>query len=96
MNSSGPNVSQVINSHLHLIKNSPFLHNIFQDGSILAANKRFKNLKYLLFRGDPYNIKHDLTGIARHHYKHEVSYSCDNFVASQSYVISNATGRKSR
>ena len=89
-------MSQVINSHLHLIKNLPFFHNIFQDGFILVANKRFKNLKDLLVLGDPCNIKHDLTDIARHQYKHEVSYSCDNFVASQSYVISSATGRKSR
>ena len=89
-------MSQVINCHLHLVKNSPFLHNIFQDGSILVSNKHFKNLKDLLVLGDPYNIKHNLTDIARYQYKHEVSYSCDNFFASQSYVISSATGRKSR
>ena len=39
-NPRGPDVSQIIIRRLHLIKNSPFLHNIF----ILVANKRCKNL----------------------------------------------------
>ena len=91
-----PNVSQLINLHLHLIKNSPFLHNFFQDGSIIVANKRCQNLKDLSFRGDPYNIKHDLTDIVPHLYKTcgQKCDLCDNFVASQSYMISNATERK--
>ena len=38
-NRRGPNVSQIINCHLHLVKNSPFLHDIFQDGSIFVAYK---------------------------------------------------------
>ena len=36
-NPRGPNVSQIITRDFHLIKNSPFLHNIFPDGSILVA-----------------------------------------------------------
>ena len=32
------NVFQIINFHLHLIKNSQFRHNIFPDDSILVAN----------------------------------------------------------
>ena len=89
-------MSQSINRHLDLIKNSPFLHNIFPDGSILVANKRCQNLRDLLVRGDPYNIKHDLTDIVPHQYTPcgKKCDSCDNFVASQSYVISNATGIK--
>ena len=85
-----------INRHLRLIKNSPFLHNIFLDGSILVANKSFQNLKNLLVCGDTYNIKKNLTDIVPHQYKPfgKKCDSCDNFVASQSYVISNATGRK--
>ena len=68
-NPRNPNVSQIINSHLYLIKNSPFLQNVFSDGSILSANKCCQNLKDLLVRGDPYNIKHDLTDIVPRHYK---------------------------
>ena len=80
-----PNMSQIINRPLHLIKNSPFLHNIFPDGSILVADKRCQKLKDLLVRGDPYNIKHDLTDIIPHQYKPcgKKCDSCDNFVASQ-------------
>ena len=92
----GPTVSQIINRHLQLIKNSPFLHNIFPDGCTLVANKRCQNLKDLLVHGDPYNIKHDLTDIVPHQYK-PCGKKCDFcyiFVASQSYVIFNATGRK--
>ena len=44
-NPRGPNVSQIINRHLHLIKNSLFLHNIFPDGFILVANKFCQNPK---------------------------------------------------
>ena len=38
-NSRDPNVFQIINLNLYLMKNSPFLYNIFTDGSILTANK---------------------------------------------------------
>ena len=92
-NPRDPNVSQIINRHLHLIKNSPFCHNIFPDYSTLVANKRCQNLKDLLVRCDPYNVKHDLTDIIPHQYKPygKKCDSCDNFAASQSSVISNAT-----
>ena len=69
LNQRGLNVSQIINRHLYLIENLPFLHNIFPDGSILVANKRCQNLKDLLVCGDPYNIKHDLTDIVSHQCK---------------------------
>ena len=87
---------QIINRHLHFIRNSIFLHNIIPDGSILLANKHCQNFKDLLVRSDPYNIKYDSTDIIPHQYKpwDKKCNSCDNFVASRSYVISNATGRK--
>ena len=65
-NPRDPYVSQIINRHLHLMKNSPFLHIIIPDSSILVAKKRFQSLKDLLVRSDPYNIKHDLTDIIPH------------------------------
>ena len=52
--------------HLHVIKNSPFLHNILLNGSILATNKCCENVKDLLVCGDRYDIKHDLTCIVHH------------------------------
>ena len=42
-NLQDPNVSQIINPHLHLINNSLPLHKIFPDGSILAANRGCPN-----------------------------------------------------
>ena len=56
-NPRGPNESQIINRHLHLIKNSPFLYNIFPNGSLLVTNKRCQKLKNLYVCGDPYSIK---------------------------------------
>ena len=40
INQRGPNVTQVIIRHFHLIKSSSFLYNMFPDESILVANKR--------------------------------------------------------
>ena len=44
-NSRGQDASQIINCHMHLIKNTPFLN--FPNGSILNSKKR-QNLKDLL------------------------------------------------
>ena len=95
-NSRGPNVSQIINRQFHLIKNSPFLHNIFPDCSVLVANKGCPNFKDSLVHGDPYNKKHDLTDIVPYEYKScsKKCDSCDNFVESLTYLIFNASGRK--
>ena len=65
----GPNMSQIINRQFYLIKNSLFLHNIFPYGSILVDNKWCPNFKDLLVRGNPYNIKHDLTDTVPNEYK---------------------------
>ena len=80
----------------NLIKNSPFLHTFFPDGSILVANKRCQNLKDLLVYGNPYNIKHDLTDIVPHQCKPcgEKCDSCDNFFVSQSYVTIKVISRR--
>ena len=72
-----------------------FSRNLFPEDSILVPNKRCQNLKNLLVRGHRYNIKHDLTDIVSHQNKPcgKKYDSFDNFIANQSYVISNATGR---
>ena len=95
-NLRGPNVSQIINRHLHLIKNSRFPHNIFPHGSTFVANKRCQDVKDLLVCGGPYKIKHDLPNIVPHQYKPcgKKCDSCDNFAATQSFANSTATGRK--
>ena len=60
---------QIVNRHLHFIKNSTFLHNIIPEGSILVANKHCQNFKDLLVRSDPYNIEYDSTDIIPYQYK---------------------------
>ena len=66
LNPRGPNLSEIINRHMSLTKNLPFIHKILPDGSILVAHKHCQNLKNLLDRDDLYNIKHDLTDIIPH------------------------------
>ena len=53
----GPNISKIIKKHEHLLQIKT--ENIFPSGSIMVANKRVQNLKELMVRGDPYNIKSD-------------------------------------
>ena len=59
-NPRGPNISKIIKENLHLLQNHDLLKEIFPKGSILVANKREHNLKDLLLRSDPYNIKNDI------------------------------------
>ena len=59
-NPRGPNVSEIINRHRHLIETDDTLKQLFPETSIVVVNKRGKNLQELLTRADPYNIKSDL------------------------------------
>ena len=59
-NPRGPNVSEIINRHRHLLETDDTLKQLFPENSIVVANKRGKNLQELLTRADPYNIKSDL------------------------------------
>ena len=61
----------------------------------MVSFKREQNLKELLLRGDPYNIKRDITENSKLGYKRCVKRcdSCDNFVLVKDHIISNATGR---
>ena len=94
-NPRGPNVKSIFTKHSHLIRNCPSLKKIFPDG-VMTSFKREKNLKELLMRGDPYNIKEDLIDHSKHGYKrcNQICDSCDNFVLETDHIISNATGRK--
>ena len=91
-----PNVADIVNRNLHLIRDTPLLNKLFPPGTITVANKRGNNLKELMLRGDPYNIKTDLTDNDAHGYVKcgKKCDSCDNFVQETSYVTCNATGRK--
>ena len=95
-NPRGPNVKSIINNHISLISTDPVLHDLFPNNSIMVAYKRESNLKDLLLRSDPYNVKSDLVNCQ------ELGYvkckkkcdSCNNFVDETSFVKSHATGRR--
>ena len=71
-------------------------HYCVNETALAVGNLICQNLKDLFLCVDPYKIKHDLTGIVPCRYKPygKKCDLCNNFVASQSYVISSATGRK--
>ena len=54
----GPDIGRIIRKHQYLLQLKT--SNVFPDNSIMVAHKRGKNLKDLMVRGDPYNIKTDL------------------------------------
>ena len=93
-NPRGPNIKSIVRKHIHLLNDSPILQNVFPNG-ISVTYKRERNLKELLTRADPYNIKDDLTNKTEHGYKRCAQRkcdSCDNYVMEQTSIISNATG----
>ena len=95
-NPRGPDVKNTIKSYLPIISEHPLLSTIFPKGSIIVANKREDNLKDLILRGDPYNIKEDLTNNREFGYVkcNKTCDSCLNYVIETAYITSYATGRK--
>ena len=83
-NPRGPNVSEIINRHRHLLETDDTLKQLFPKNSIVVANKRGKNLQDLLTRADPYNIKNDLLDQNFHGYK-----KCGNSTFSWKPRLSN-------
>ena len=91
-----PNVNGIIKKHLPLLSHDPVLSQLFPAGSIRVACKRESNLKDLLLRADPYNIKNDLVDHSEKGYVGcgQKCDSCDNFVDVTPHVKCFATGRK--
>ena len=95
-NPRGPDINMILKKHLPIIENEESLNALYPKGSITVAFKREQNLKDLLLRGDPYNIKVDLEDNETHGYKKCGSSRCDscnNFVDGTSVVKSHATGK---
>ena len=89
----GPDISGIIKTHQHLLQlKTP---NVFPENSIMVAHKRGKNLKDLMVRGDPYNIKSDLTGGSSGGYLKcgQKCDSCDNFVIPTDKIVCFATSK---
>ena len=83
----GPNVREIIKRHQHLLGLKTA--DVFPDKSIMVAYKRGKNLKDLMVRGDPYNMRDNLGdgegggGYIKCGRKCE---SCDFFVIADDHV----------
>ena len=68
---------------------------LFLENSILVANKGENNLKDLILRSDPYNMKRDLLHNTKHGYKscQKKCDSCNNLVTEVRDIKCFATGR---
>ena len=59
-NPRGSDINMILKKYLPIIENEESLNALYSKGSVMVAFKREQNLKDLLLRGDPYNIKVDL------------------------------------
>ncbi len=94
-NPRGPNVRAIVKKHSHLLIKSPAARKVFPNG-VMVVNKREQNLKELLTRADPYQIKSDITDLTPRGYKRcrKKCDSCDNFVMETDTIVSFATGKR--
>ena len=62
-----------------ILQHNTVLKELFPTNSFIVANKRAKNLRELVARADPHNIKTDLLNQTDDGYK-KCGRKCDNFV----------------
>ena len=81
---------------MNILQENPEVRKIFPDGSIIVANKRCKNLKELLARADPYDVREDLLPNPAGGYRicGKKSASCNNMVDSTSEFVCKHSGKK--
>ena len=81
---------------MNILQENPEVRKIFPDGSIIVANKRCKNLKELLARADPYDVREDLLPNPIGGYKicGKKCDSCNNMVDSTSEFVCKHSGKK--
>ena len=94
-NPRGPDVNAIVKKFASMLYDTPSCLELFPKDSILIANKRNQNLKELLLRADPYNVKDNLIVPVGKGYKKcdEKCNSCDNFVEESTRLKCNATNR---
>ena len=61
-NPRGTDVNTIIKRHEHILQHKTVLKELVPPNSFIVANKRANNLRELVTRADPYNIKTDLLG----------------------------------
>ena len=86
----------LIKIHEHILQQNTVLKELFPTNLSIVANKRAKNLRELVARADPYDIKRDLLNQADHGYNncgHKCD-SCNNFVLEKTSFVCFATGTK--
>ena len=94
-NPRGPNVKGIVKRHAGLLYNDPILKDLYPKDSILVANRRESNLKDLLTRADPYNLKSDLvSGSGGYSCCDKSCESCQKWVVCSPFVECFATGRR--
>ena len=88
----------IINRHQHISQHNTLLKELFSTNSFIVTNKRAKNLRELVARVDPYNIKADLLNQTDHGYKKFgcKCHSCNNSVPEKTSFVCFATGTKCR
>ena len=94
-NPRGPNVTKIFKDNFDLLQNNEILKRLYPENSILVARKKENNLKDLLLRSDPYNIKRDLLDSTKYGYKN-CKKKCDSYnnLADEATAIKCfATGR---
>ena len=95
-NPRGPNIQEIIKRHLNILQENPEVRKIFPDGSIIVANTRCKNLKELLARADPYDVREDLlpNPVGGYRICGKKCDSCNNMVDSTSEFVCKHSGKK--
>ena len=80
---------------MNILQESPEVKKIFPDVSIIVANKRCKNLKELVARADPYDVREDLlpNPVGGYKIRGKKCDSCNNMVDSTSEFICNLVGQ---
>ena len=95
-NSKGPDVNAIIKRHEDILQHNTVLKELFPTNSFIVANTGAKNLRELVARADPYNIKMDLFNQTDHGYKkcaRKCDY-CNNFALKKTSFACFATETK--
>ena len=89
-------MNAIIKRHEDILQHNTVLKELFPTNSFIVVNKRAKNLRELVARADPYNIKTGLLNQTDHRYKKcaRKCDSCNNFALEKTSFVCFATETK--